>query len=500
MRRRICTAVLFVLLAAALTCCAAQDAPDGEYDTVVMTYQTIQGSKTTGIDEVVEAINAITREAIGAEIKLRLVDAVDAAADYPVWLSQGQRIDLMVLNYLDITGYVGNKYLTPLDGLLEQYGGGILALREQGWDVNGGAMIDGEIYGVNPLSETRGSGGGVWIPARYLREVGFSFDPDRIYTMEELDSLFASLKKLYPDSYPLGQVTTDRSFSSFSFFNGSDRWMAAADSADSGVLDGGEGNFVNFYGTEEYREFLAWMRRWYEAGYIHPDAAVTNLGAVELLSSGIVLSVPTGSMPGMVPDEVAGGEVVCLMMSPVIYGPNNSSTGIRWVIPATAKEPEAAMKFLNLMYTDERIINLLAWGIEGRDYVFVDREAGVIEYPDGKQADELEYYNPLGLYGNTAMRYMQGSDELRRLQIAYNEKAVPVGMQFAGFTFDVSQLTAERSLIRQVLSRYLPVLESGSVDIDEVYPEFMAALEEAGIDRVIAEKQRQLEEFLNADG
>ncbi len=497
MRRRICAAVLFVLLAAAFTCCAAQDAPDvpdGEYDTVVMTYQTMQGGNITGIDEVVEAINAITRETIGAEIELRLVDAVDAASDYPVWLSQGQRIDLLVLNYLDITGYVGNKYLTPLDGLLEKYGGGILELREQGWDVNGGAVIDGEIYGVNPLSETRGSGGGLWIPVRYLRETGFAFDPDRIYTMEELDSLFASLKKLYPDSYPLGQITTDRSFSSFSLFYGSGRWIAAADSVDSGVLDGGEGAFVNFYGTEEYREFLGWMRRWYKAGYILPDAAVTNLSASELLKSGIVLSVPTSSMPGMVSDA-AGEEVVCLMTSPVTYGPNNASTGIRWVIPASAGEPEAAMKFLNLMYTDERIINLLAWGIEGRDYVFVDREAGVIELPE----DGVQYENPLGLYGNTTKRYMQGSDELRRLQIAYNEKAVPVGMRFEGFTFDVSQLTAERSLIRQVLNRYLPVLESGSVDIDEVYPEFMAALEEAGLDRVIAEKQRQLESFLKTN-
>ncbi len=90
-----------------------------EIETIVMTYQTYIGSRTEGLPEVVEAINAISREEIGVEISLRLVDAVESASLYPVWLSQGEKVDLMVLNYVDITGYVSPGYLLHLDDLLE---------------------------------------------------------------------------------------------------------------------------------------------------------------------------------------------------------------------------------------------------------------------------------------------------------------------------------------------------------------------------------------------
>lgn len=500
MRKRIGASMLCFLLAAVLISCVSleeKDTPDGDYETVVMIYQTMAGSNTAGLDEVVKAINEISREAIGVEVELKLVDAVESASLYPVWLSQGERIDLVILNYLDITSYVTPGYLTPLDGLLEEYGQGILALREQGMNVIGGAAVDGKIYGVNPLSPTNGSGGGLWIPIRYLREAGFAYDPDRIYTMEELDGLFARLKALYPDKYPFGQITTDRNFSTFTLLCGDSRWIAASDSIDSGVMDIEGRSFENFYETESYGQFLSWLRHWYEAGYIYPDAAVTTLSSTELLKSGTVLSIPMSSMPGIYNDETAGEEIVCLMTSPVTYGPDNSSTGIRWVIPKNGRNPEAAMKFLNLMYTDERIVNLFAWGVEGRDYVVVDREANLIAYPKGVAQAQREYINPLGLYGNHNLRYEMESDELHLKQIAYSEKAIPMGMEYVDFTFDVSGVTAEKELVRQVLNRYLPVLESGSVDLDTVYPEFIAALKEAGIERVVAEKQRQLDEFLS---
>jgi len=47
-----------------------------------------------------------------------------------------------------------------------------------------------------------------------------------------------------------------------------------------------------------------------------------------------------------------------------------------------------------------------------------------------------------------------------------------------------------------VLSLYLPALESGSVDLDIYYPEFIDALENAGINDVIADKQVHFDAWL----
>lgn len=40
------------------------------------------------------------------------------------------------------------------------------------------------------------------------------------------------------------------------------------------------------------------------------------------------------------------------------------------------------------------------------------------------------------------------------------------------------------------------MLETGSVDLDKELPKFIAAQKSAGLDKVIAVKQKQLDEFL----
>lgn len=52
---------------------------------------------------------------------------------------------------------------------------------------------------------------------------------------------------------------------------------------------------------------------------------------------------------------------------------------VSWMISSTTDVPEAAMKFLNLTYTDADVINLLIYGIEGRDYVKTMMELFLIQ-------------------------------------------------------------------------------------------------------------------------
>ena len=50
--------------------------------------------------------------------------------------------------------------------------------------------------------------------------------------------------------------------------------------------------------------------------------------------------------------------------------------------------------------------------------------------------------------------------------------------------------------IEKVKGQYLKLLEAGCVDLDTVYPEFVQKLYDAGLQRVIDEKQRQLDLWL----
>lgn len=65
-----------------------------------------------------------------------------------------------------------------------------------------------------------------------------------------------------------------------------------------------------------------------------------------------------------------------------------------------------------------------------------------------------------------------------------------------GFTFDNTSVVNEVTACTNVLKQYAYGLEVGAVDIEKVLPEFQKALKDAGIEKIIAEKQKQLDEWL----
>jgi len=474
--------------------CGAQPTEQTEAsDPIIVTYQTMSTSRLSGLARVEAAVNEVAREEAGVEISFRTVDAYDSFTAYPLWLSQGEPIDLMVLDYQDIQSYIKAGQLMPLDDLLDQYGGGIRAIMDSDVDITSGTTMNGSIYGLAVPTEGSGTGGGLWIPMHRLEEAGFPYEKEKIYSLDEIDVLLARLKELYPDRYPLGQVTSGNTFSTYNFFYGMSNPFG--NGGTSGILDEGSGRIVNFYETEEYHAFLERMRDWYQRGYIYPEAAYTGFTSLELMRSGEVLCVPHVSTPGMITAEGVGEEAVCLRLSEVV-DMGGGSQGVFWVVPATCRYPEKAMAFLNLMYTDSRVVNLLVWGEEGKDYQFLDEAGGVIAYPEGMTSENADYFNPLGLYGDMRLAYSMGSNELKKQLEEYGKSAIRIGQAYEGFLFDETSVSTEAWQVQQILTRYLPVLECGCVDLEENYAAFLSALKEAGIETVIAEKQRQLDAWL----
>lgn len=473
---------------------ASEEWPDVER--IVMTYQTLGTSKLKDLDQVVAAINEISVAEIGVAVEMRVVDATDAFSEYPLWLSNREPIDLMVLNYQDIMPYISRGMLWPLDELLKQYAPYITqVMGAEGIRLTEGAIVDGRSYGVVPISEESANGGGLWIPLRYLEEVDFPFEEKHIYSMEELSELFQLLKERYPDKYPLGQVTSGNTYSTISYYqNGLD---ALGGDPFTGVLLEEEGDKVeNLFALAEYENFLGYLRQWYLKGYIYPDAAITDASLEEFISSGLVMSYPLASMPGMGMEREFGEKVVCLRTTPVTKGGMQYSRAGFWVIPMTSRNPEAAMKFLNFMCEDVRIANLIQWGIEVKHYVVTDSENGIIDFPEDVNYATVGYYNPLGLYGDRRKIYVQGTASYREEMLVYTEEAEENKVRFGGFSYSTTQIEKELDKVSEVIAKYVPVLESGSVDLEKYYPEFLEELERAGLNEIIEDKQRQLDEFL----
>ena len=97
MKRLVC-----LVLALLLVLSSCENRPQREEETadkLIVTYLTMSYSRLDGLQRIQNAINAIAGDEAGVEIELLTEDSQASFIDYPLWLTQGKRIDLMMLNY-----------------------------------------------------------------------------------------------------------------------------------------------------------------------------------------------------------------------------------------------------------------------------------------------------------------------------------------------------------------------------------------------------------------
>ena len=66
-----------------------------------------------------------------------------------------------------------------------------------------------------------------------------------------------------------------------------------------------------------------------------------------------------------------------------------------------------------------------------------------------------------------------------------------------GYSFEITdEVSSKYSAVTSVIAQYTPIISAGAVDPEQSLAEFNKALQDAGIDDIIAENQRQLDEWL----
>jgi putative aldouronate transport system substrate-binding protein len=65
-----------------------------------------------------------------------------------------------------------------------------------------------------------------------------------------------------------------------------------------------------------------------------------------------------------------------------------------------------------------------------------------------------------------------------------------------GYTFVQTDVATEIAAVQAVVDQYTPIINCGAMDPAESLPEFLSALEAAGVDKIIQENQRQFDAWL----
>ncbi len=461
---------------------------EGEVSKIIMTYPT-SGVEPTDMRLVQDAINEITTAEIGVEVELKPVSIYELPSTCPMWIGGGEQLDLMAVAFTGLQPYILQNMIEPIEQWLD------LApdIQELSQDYPIYDTTSSEhIYGLMTQPSIQGYAGGYLIAVEDLQAAGLSYQDGDMITLDDLDNIFAKIKEAKPDVTPCGVLgSADRSAMTL-------QMDSLGATAASGVVIGLDSTeVVNYYTSPEFVNYLNHVRSWYEKGYILKDAANTDISLSELSANGSLSGYFSEGNVGLKASLEAstGREYIHLMFNEPYMRAIAAAGNTYWTIPVTAKEPEAAMRFMNLMYKDGRIANLLVWGIEGKHYVFTDEEAGVIDYPEGVTAQTSTYAYGFGLYGMQITNYAMGQST-REGDQAWNEKALENKMKGYGFCYDATAMTNQIIAVEAVISEYLPALTTGSADLETTYAEFISKLEANGINDIIADKQAQFDAWL----
>ncbi len=456
--------------------------------TVAIQVVTLPGTDYSDTEEArEEAINAITVPAINCKVDIQEVWISEVANTTSMAVAGDEKIDIVhVATVNPLSSLVGSDILYDMntDNLLQNRGQDLVELFG---DLLEAGNVDGKQLAI-PAKTFNATAKGIFYNKTLADEYGIEI-PESI-TMDELSEILYQVHEADPDimCYYSGDGSNNYLF-----------WLQSYETFGTNssygiILDANEDpTVVNMYETDMFKEYCLMMYQWTQDGIQPGDSTDTNtaqdyFGAQSLFCAVVSINPEQEASWGASADfEIGSAKLVEATIT------NSTITEYMWGIAVNSERPDKAMDFLNFLYTNAEVANLLKYGIEDVNYTFQEGSDSVIVLNDT--------YDPMFYYaGNEAdmyIKYPAGEDYVEQLQAMEDEATVS---PLAGYMFDDTDFQTESSVISSTIQEYLPRLMNGMCDSEDetlaLIDEFNAALESAGIYDVIAANQEQIDAYL----
>lgn len=464
------------------------------------------GPVPSGLKAVEDAVNVITEEEINTHVTLTVVEVGNYDQQSNLLMASGEQVDLMITMPGGPAGFStmsSQNQLIDITDIVEDYAPSI---SEGIGEYLKGTVVNNRLYGVTAYKNFV-SAAYVIMRTDVLEDLGLLEKAQNMTSFAEYEEILEAVKNSEKWNYLSGLGSSDGHGNILPVQNAN---LNADKFSECGYFDNlGDTQFIinidptgkdtqvrlNFE-TDEFRQMYDITRSWYEKGYIYKDSATTSEMATELVKSNVIFSYVNQMEIGTEASASinSGMDMTCtkIVELPVSTG---SVTKFVWVVPTTAKEPEAAVTFLEMMYRDSRISNLLAWGIEGVDYeVGADGVAHYIEGNENPAYHGVDFlvvnqFNVLPWEGNDPDLREQARDIMK------NSVITP----YLGFVCDTSPFTTELSAVTNVINEYRAQITSGVADA-QTFQAFLDKLHASGADKIVEAYQNQLDQWLEANG
>jgi putative aldouronate transport system substrate-binding protein len=354
------------------------------------------------------------------------------------------------------------------------------------------ATVNGDIVGLPwtmKMNERKFTG---W-RSDLVEKAGLDIPAGSIKTIEDVDRLLRELKKAYPNERisrtpPVSLIMirdewVDLNFHGLGFYLSDDK--------------------ITIQAVEQqpfYLEAAKLAKVWYDDNLINRDAMIDKSDEAAEWRNGKKLFTVTShewvsANPGF-------SDPTFKMESAELYPDkrfvNRTALANVVAINRNSKNPERVLRFLDMMETDKTLYDLVQYGIEGKTYVLNGETA---EYPEGMETTTSNYMEWGGQWAFWKPQFMRptmtyGTDFwLKEAEFASKPNNVnsPIDGLFIAED-NMKNEIAKRDTANDELNR---PIEFGVVkDVEKAVAAYIETQKKNGLDVIIAETQRQIDEFL----
>ncbi|MDO3410309.1 ABC transporter substrate-binding protein [Saccharibacillus sp. CPCC 101409] len=441
------------------------------------------GTPQKDVDKVMEEVSKYTAEKIGATVTMKMIDWGDYQQKMQVLVASGEPMDIIFTasGGFDYVQNARKGAFMELDELLDEYGKDIKDTINPAFLE--GSKVDGHNYAIPANKELPQQE--VWRFNQNLVDE-YGLDTSKVRSLDSLEPLLKTVKEKAPDITPFAMDKNYVPYVPYDYVIQNLPMAVKLDTTDYQI--------VNILDTPEMKEALATMHKYYQAGYVAPEAATTGSTA-DLGKSGkwLLDRAQTQPFADNLWSQSNGYPITSTPASDAIIT-NNSVQGSMMAISANSEYPEKAMQFLNLLNTDPVLRNMVDSGIEGTHYK---------KTADNRleNLDESKNYDmPSYSLGNNMLLYLNPNDPENKWDEfkTFNESGVD--SPILSFNFDPKNVSTEMTAVQNVKEQFWSSLMTGTVDPDKYLPQAIEKFNQAGLEKVMAEAQSQLDAWKAENG
>jgi putative aldouronate transport system substrate-binding protein len=292
-------------------------------------------------------------------------------------------------------------------------------------------------------------------------------DPSGMYaTQHPIDGIYFFSQNLYPLT---GDLATNSPF-----------WIDVNDTT---------GKVVNIVDKPDLPEFLNKMKSWSDKGY-WPKSVLSNKDD-QMLNNGKAASL-IHNMDNWVGDYIKNSNYDLKYINFVSPSYPQSYIQDAMAIPTSSKNPERALMLLEKLRTDQSYYNLLTYGIEGKNYeITSDKQFKGLDQEGFPQ----EQFCSWG-YRDSNFKYdLVGSPSNLKDFKSELKSSSKINI-YTSFNINTDPIKNEYAAVLNVMQQYYLPLKLGYVEPVSGLATLKEKLKSAGVEKVQAEIQKQLDEFV----